>query len=355
MSTVPYIFADNTGNIPLSQLDTNFANVKLSVDYVIQNVQANINSVGTLTSLSVSGNITHTGNLLITGAIIDSSQLDIQTSANNANIALAPNGNGQVTISTQLRAVSNITGGNLLTSGLATVTGNITGGNLLTSGLATVTGNITGGNLLTSGLVSATANVTGGNLLTSGAISAGGNITGNNLFTTGVISASGNISSQNVFACNIFNTNANGVGNIGNASTYFNTAFVTATSAEYADLAEKYESDQEYAIGTVVIFGGEKEITASTKEADARVAGVISQNPAHLMNAGGTGLPVALRGKVPVKLVGPVEKGDSLVTSAQPGFAKSIGTDLSYAQAVFAKSLESCHDLGEKIITAVIL
>ena len=55
MSTVPYIFAGNTGNIPLSQLDADFANVKLSVDYVIQNTQANITSVGTLTSLSLIG------------------------------------------------------------------------------------------------------------------------------------------------------------------------------------------------------------------------------------------------------------------------------------------------------------
>jgi hypothetical protein len=118
MSTVPFTFAGNTGNIPLSRLDDNFANVKLSVDYVIQNTQANINSVGTLTSLSVSGNIVHSGNLLITGAIIDAAQLDIQTSAGNANIALAPNGTGIVTVSTQVSAVGNVTGGNIRTAGL---------------------------------------------------------------------------------------------------------------------------------------------------------------------------------------------------------------------------------------------
>lgn len=136
MSTVPNTFADRTGNIPLSQLDANFANVKLSVDYVIQNAQANITSVGTLTNLSVSGNIVHAGNLLITGAIIDSAQLDIQTSAGNANIALAPNGTGQVTISSGLIAVGNVTGGNVLTGGHVSATGNVLGGNIITTGVS---------------------------------------------------------------------------------------------------------------------------------------------------------------------------------------------------------------------------
>jgi hypothetical protein len=130
MSTVPYIFAGNTGNIPLSQLDQNFANVKLSVDYVIQNAQANITSVGTLTSLSVSGNIIHSGNLIISGNIQDSSQLNINTTAGNANIALAPDGTGIVTVSTQVSAVGNVTGGNILTGGIVSATGNVFGNNI---------------------------------------------------------------------------------------------------------------------------------------------------------------------------------------------------------------------------------
>jgi hypothetical protein len=77
------------------------------------------------TSLTVTtGNIT-AGNLLLSGAIIDSAQLDIQTSAANANIALAPNGTGIVTVSTQVSAVGNVTGGNISTAGLITATGNI--------------------------------------------------------------------------------------------------------------------------------------------------------------------------------------------------------------------------------------
>jgi hypothetical protein len=154
---------------------------------------------------------------------------------------------------------------------------------------------------------------------------------------------------------NIINGNGNGVGNIGSSSLYYNTVFAKATSAQYADLAENYVSDAEYAPGTVVVFGGEKEITISTEAADERVAGVISTNPAHLMNAGQPGLAVALRGRVPVLVIGPVIKGDSLVTSSTPGHAQSVGRDRSYAQAVFAKAIETNASPGEKIITAVIL
>ena len=73
------------------------------------------------------------------------------------------------------------------------------------------------------------------------------------------------------------------------------------------------------------------------------------------MNAKSVGLPVALRGRVPVKLIGPVTKGDSLITSACSGFAESVGTDLTYGQAVFAKALETDLEPGKKTIIAVII
>jgi hypothetical protein len=91
-----------------------------------------------------------------------------------------------------------------------------------------------------------------------------------------------------------------------------NVLTTTASSARYADLAEIYESDAEYDVGTVVIFGGEKEITISKEGNDIRVAGVISDNPAYLMNSEATGLPVALAGKVKCKVVGHINKGDML-------------------------------------------
>jgi len=127
-----------------------------------------------------------------------------------------------------------------------------------------------------------------------------------------------------------------------------------ASSAQYADLAEKYISDMPYDPGTVVVFGGSDEITITEKFADTRVAGVISTNPAYVMNSESTGQAVALRGKVPVKVVGSVAKGDLLVTSNVPGFAQVALANFS-ANAVFAKSLESKDDLEAGIVMAVVL
>jgi hypothetical protein len=179
----------------------------------------------------------------------------------------------------------------------------------------------------------------------SGIVSTTGNITGGNL----------SVSTGTITVGSIVNANANAVGNIGSSSNYFNTVFALATSAQYADLAENYTSDAEYAPGTVVIFGGEKEITVTSESADERVAGVVSTNPAYLMNSGSPGLAIALRGKVPVQVIGPVNKGDSLITSTTPGVAISVGRSREYAQAVFAKSLETDSSPDERVILAVIV
>lgn len=110
---------------------------------------------------------------------------------------------------------------------------------------------------------------------------------------------------------------------IGTSSKKYNTVYAKATSAQYADLAEVYESDAEYDVGTVVVFGGSKEITQSIIGNDSSVAGVISENPAYLMNSDATGLPVALIGKVKCKVAGHINKGDMLSThSSLNGVAK---------------------------------
>jgi hypothetical protein len=101
-------------------------------------------------------------------------------------------------------------------------------------------------------------------------ISTTGNITGGNL----------SVGTGSITGGNIVNSNANGVGNIGSSTTYFNTVFAKATSAQYADLAENYLADTNYAPGTVVVFGGAAEITVTAEFSDERVAGVISTNPA---------------------------------------------------------------------------
>lgn len=140
----------------------------------------------------------------------------------------------------------------------------------------------------------------------------------------------------------------------GNADLFANVFQGVASSAKYADLAEKYLSDAPYEEGTVVVFGGQEEITITEKYADTRVAGVISAAPAYLMNNESSGQAVALRGKVPVKVVGTVQKGDLLVTSNVPGYAQAGIANFS-SNAVFAKSLDNKDSNDPGVITAVIL
>lgn len=246
---------------------------------------------------------------------------------------------GQIVYGT-LQVTGTITGGNLTTSGITSSIGDIT-----TSGNVGAYANITGGNVLSTGIISSTGNATHGNILTDGLISSTGNATHGNLSV-----GAGTITVGNIVAA------GNVVGNIGSLSNQFNTVFARATSAQYADLAEIYAADSDYEPGTVVVFGGTAEITVTTQYADVRVAGAISTDPAYLMNSTMDGLPVALRGRIPVKVIGTVNKGDLLVTAGgNPGYAISIGQSKDYPLAVFAKSIETNTDEGVKVITAVII
>jgi filamentous hemagglutinin len=185
------------------------------------------------------------------------------------------------------------------------------------TGNFSASGNITGGNVLTSGLISATGNIQVGNVQTAGSISATGNVLGN-VFTVNT----GNTTTA------IINGGGNAVGNIGSSSNYFNQVFAQATTALYADLAEIYSADAEYAPGTVVSFGGDQEVTRSVVDGDNRVAGVISENPSYLMNSGLQAehrAAVALTGRVPTLVIGPVAKGDMMI-SAGNGWARASAT-----------------------------
>jgi hypothetical protein len=123
-----------------------------------------------------------------------------------------------------------------------------------------------------------------------------------------------------------------------------------ATSAQYADLAEKYLPDAEYETGTVVCIGGEKEITASSWS--KRAIGVISANPAYMMNSElEGGVYVALKGRVPVRVIGRIKKGDELI-AANNGCAMMA---VPHANGVFAVALESSDDEGIKTIEALVL
>ena len=104
----------------------------------------------------------------------------------------------------------------------------------------------------------------------------------------------------------------------------------------------------------VVVFGGDAEITATTIDHDPRVAGVISTDPAYLMNAATTGQPVALTGRVPCHVQGPVDKGDLLVTSNIPGVAQRLVADKFRPGCVIGKSLERIDHDEIKLIEVVV-
>ena len=129
----------------------------------------------------------------------------------------------------------------------------------------------------------------------------------------------------------------------------------TASSANYADLAENYIGDQAYEAGTVVVFGGDEEITACTIKGDRKVAGVVSTNPAYLMNnklEGDTVVPLALTGRVPCKVIGTVAKGDMLVTSAISGYA-IVNNDPSLG-TVIGKAVGTKDDDGRGVVEVVV-
>ena len=138
-----------------------------------------------------------------------------------------------------------------------------------------------------------------------------GNLTSSGANTMGTLVLSDKLTTQEL------EPDTDATYDIGTSSLGYNTVHAKATSAQYADLAEVYESDILYQVGTVMIFGGDKEVTQSNMGNDTRVAGVISENPAYLMNSKSNGVPVALIGKVKCRVAGTIKKGDMLVSHEQ--------------------------------------
>jgi hypothetical protein len=148
--------------------------------------------------------------------------------------------------------------------------------------------------------------------------------------------------------------------NIGASGTRWNTMYAqvfngTATTAKYADLAENYIADADYEPGTVVVFGGEAEVTTTSTKGDRRVAGIVSTDPAYLMNSeldAVNTVAVALQGRVPCKVIGSVFKGDMLVASAIAGYAMvdndpKIGT-------VIGKAVETKLEPDKGVVEVVV-
>ena len=128
-----------------------------------------------------------------------------------------------------------------------------------------------------------------------------------------------------------------------------------ATSAQYADLAEKYASDADYEAGTVLVFGGEKEVTECTAKYDKRIAGIVSTDPAYLMNSNSDGVAVGLIGRVPCKVIGEIRKGDLMVSSGTSGHAEAWKEESNpMTGSVIGKALEDKYGAGADVIEVVV-
>lgn len=150
-------------------------------------------------------------------------------------------------------------------------------------------------------------------------------------------------------ASGLTNGSSNGTGNIGSSGGYFNTVFAKATSAQYADVAEKYVADQSYLPGTVLEIGGEYEVIQTSSIASNKIAGVVSTNPALIMNStenSETAVTVALIGRIPCRVVGQISKGSLLCSSDVAGHAQALPAELYTPGVVIGKALEDHNTDG---------
>ena len=377
------VFANLTA-LPTTTVDT--ANVSFSLAGFRA---ASIGSAGQLTATSgAESSSTTTGALVVTGGIGASGNIN----AGNLNL-----GGGSISATGPLGNVAGITASGVIQTigaiyaNAGTASGGTTTGALVVLGGIGASGNVNAGNVNATNfagtlLTASQTNITAvGNLTTldvTGRIRAVGQIqanvgtastsTGTGAITViGGIGATGNINAGNVVATIVSATSlvgtlvtaaqtnitslgtlaatlstqtvapsANVTYNLGSTSLWYSTVYGQALKAQYADLAENYTSDFNYAPGTVVVFGGEYEVTVSSVDMSTKVAGVVSTNPAYTMNSlleGDNAVTVALVGRVPCRVVGPVAKGDMMVATAD---GRARAEDNPKLGSVIGKALE---------------
>lgn len=316
--------------------------------------QTNITSLGTLTNLAVSGTV---------------NVPEITTSSGNLTLSTASArvvSSSPVTITSSTASVNTLTGALVITGG-AGINGDIHAGSLYTdnyfyangAAFGTPSGTVSSGTATQlayySGTGAVVSSISGLAWTTSpNTLTVTGNIASTGMTITGNLITTGSLTIGNIIAAS---NNVYGIGTSGSkfASVYATTFYGTTTSSQYADLAEIYDTDEEYAVGTVMVVGGDREVTACTSIYSVAVVGVISEKPGLLMNEGSRGQPVALRGKVPVLVTGAIAKGDLIVSSMVRGCGESAGTDPDLKSVSFAIALESNNTVEVKTVMALIL
>jgi hypothetical protein len=298
---------------------------------------------GTTTAASVVGGVITGSSVSVTGAVTGASLAGTITTAAQTNI-------------TSVGTLSSLTMGGLLTGYSSTNTDVNTandGGSFSARGnastIASMTFHRTGAYAINMGLGT-------DNIFRIGGWSASNNcmqLSGTGAMT--ILSSLTLNSASGVTA--IVNGGSNGVGNIGSSTSVFNTVFAKATSAQYADVAEKYTADADYPVGTVLRIGGIHEVSQTNSYHATNIVGTVSDKPAYVMNSGLAAehvAIVALLGRVPCRVTGTISKGDLLVSSKMPGVATVLDPDLWVPGCVMGKALEDYDSTNEGTIEIVV-
>ena len=369
-----------TGTIAAARVATLNQNTTGYAATVSTAAQPNITSVGTLTGLTIAanGDITMSGTgSQISGVALVSSTLFAGSGANLTNL------NG-----------SNISSGTIAAARVATLNQNTTGYAATVSSAAqpnitsvgtlsslSVTGNANIGNVGATNFVGSGASLTSlnGSQITSGTIAAA-RVATLNQNTTGYAATVSSAAQPNITSVGTLTSLS--VSGTATAGTLQSTTWTTGSNstagtvtgdftltagstwnATYADLAEKYTADRQYEPGTVVVFGGDAELSITGIRGHHAVAGVITTNPAQVYNnalEAGEGefvVQLALIGRVPVRVIGPVHKGDLIIASENAGFGCSanLETDTLLPGAVIGKAISSYNgDTPEGVVEVLV-
>ena len=332
-------------------------------------------SVSTLVA-NLEGNVT--GDLTGTADVATAVTAADESSDTSCNLLFVTGATGNLPPKTGTNLTFNSSSGVLTATGFAgALTGNVTGTADVATVATTVTitdnentdednaiiftagGDVDGGNLGLESDGTCTYNPSTGKITATGFV---GDLTGTADVATGVTVSANNTANEDIFICLVDGaTGTQGIetdtGLKYNPST--NVIASTASSAQYADVAERFEADAPMEAGSVVMVGGSAEITEITSEMSEDVFGVISHKPAYMMNAGAGSDEshpyVAMTGRTPVRVIGEVTKGQRLVTSSTKGCARAVAQGESFSPFnVIGRALETDTDTNIKLVNCAV-
>jgi hypothetical protein len=292
--------------------------------------QPNITSTGTLTSLGVSGAVT--ASTLVSNVATGTAPITVTSTTRVANLSVAYANVSDYSV------VSTATTGNYYLNFVNALTGNVqeyansvfvanvsNGAITATTFVGALSGAATSATTAGTVTTAAQPNITSVGTLTS--LTLGGTLTGAVQIGTGTATHYGTT----------LTTGANSTA--GTITGNWTLSAGSRLNATYADLAEKYVADAEYAPGTVLVFGGDEEVTLANTFDSTRVAGVVTTNPAYTMNNACEGehvVNIALQGRVPVLVSGNVAKGDLMVTGEN---GRAVANNEARAGTIIGKAL----------------